>query len=123
MLLSNESLNHEYLPITGLAEFLSAAAKLILGPLSAAIRDDRVVSVQTISGTGANHLAALFLSRHYTWDGPSKIWLSNPTWGECYVDRSAKAHAGCVKRTITQFLRMSASSPLSILTMIPRLKD
>lgn len=66
----------------GLSEFTAAAAKLILGPLSPAIQDERVVSVQTISGTGANHLGALFLSRFYAWNGPSKIWLSNPTWGE-----------------------------------------
>lgn len=85
ILLSNESLDHEYLPITGLAEFTAAAAKLILGPSSAAIQENRVVSVQTISGTGANHLGALFLSRFYTWDGPKKIWLSNPTWGEFHV--------------------------------------
>jgi aspartate aminotransferase len=85
MLLSDESINHEYLPITGLVDFLSAAARLILGPSSSAIRDDRVVSVQTISGTGANHLGALFLSRFYSWDGPSKVYLSNPTWGEYAV--------------------------------------
>lgn len=80
ILLSNESLDHEYLPITGLAEFTSAAAKLILGPSSIALQEQRVVSVQTISGTGANHLGALFLSRFYKWDGIPKIWLSNPTW-------------------------------------------
>lgn len=80
ILLSDESLDHEYLPILGLSEFTAAAAKLILGPLSPAIQDERVVSVQTISGTGANHLGALFLSRFYAWNGPSKIWLSNPTW-------------------------------------------
>lgn len=38
-------------------------------------------SVQTISGTGANHLGALFLSRFYSWNGSKKIYLSNPTWG------------------------------------------
>lgn len=47
----------------------------------------RVASVQTISGTGANHLGGLFLERHYQpWKGKSvqekEVWLSNPTWGE-----------------------------------------
>ncbi|KAH8833850.1 putative aspartate aminotransferase, cytoplasmic, partial [Flagelloscypha sp. PMI_526] len=81
ILLSDESIDHEYLPITGLAEFTAAAAKLILGPQSPAIAEKRAVSVQTISGTGANHLGALFLSRFYNWgDQPKKVWLSNPTW-------------------------------------------
>jgi aspartate aminotransferase len=88
-LLSDENLDHEYLPIMGLPDFTAAAARLILGHSSAAIQDERVVSVQTISGTGANHLGALFLSRFYTWDGPSKVWLSKPTWGECHVASSA----------------------------------
>lgn len=38
------------------------------------------MSVQTISGTGANHLGALLLSRFYHWNGPARIYLSNPTW-------------------------------------------
>ena len=36
------NLNHEYLPIAGLAEFTSAAQKLILGPESPAIKEGRV---------------------------------------------------------------------------------
>ncbi|KAJ6547455.1 aspartate aminotransferase [Mycena capillaripes] len=81
ILLSDETLDHEYLPITGLPEFTSAAAKLILGAASPAIADGRVASVQTISGTGANHLGALFLSKFYQWGtAEKKVWLSNPTW-------------------------------------------
>lgn len=36
------NLNHEYLPIAGLADFTSAAQKLILGADSPAIREKRV---------------------------------------------------------------------------------
>ncbi|KIL69653.1 hypothetical protein M378DRAFT_184092 [Amanita muscaria Koide BX008] len=79
-LLSDESLDHEYLPITGLPQFTESAAKLILGPTSPAILEQRVASVQTISGTGANHLGALFLSRFYEWTDKPKVYLSNPTW-------------------------------------------
>lgn len=82
ILLNDETLDHEYLPITGLPEFTSAAAKLILGSDSAALKEGRAISVQTISGTGANHLGALFLSRFYNWNGPKKVYLSNPTWGD-----------------------------------------
>lgn len=36
------NLNHEYLPIAGLAEFTNAAQKLILGADSPAIKEKRV---------------------------------------------------------------------------------
>ncbi|KAH8920082.1 PLP-dependent transferase [Atractiella rhizophila] len=49
------------------------------------IKEDRVASVQTISGTGANHLGALFLARYYRPPGLPphggvKLYISNPTW-------------------------------------------
>ncbi|KAH9050729.1 aspartate aminotransferase [Lactarius hengduanensis] len=68
-----------YLPITGLSEFVTGAARLILGENSPAISEGRAVSVQTISGTGANHLGALFLSRYYHFNGDKAIYLSDPT--------------------------------------------
>lgn len=80
--MNDETLDHEYLPILGLPEYTAAAAKLILGADSAAIKEARAVSAQTISGTGANHLGALFLSRFYSWNGPPKVYISNPTWGD-----------------------------------------
>lgn len=80
ILINDPAVDHEYLPITGLPSFTSAAVSLILGVSSPAIKEDRVVSVQTISGTGANHLAALFLSRFYDWKGAKEIWVSDPTW-------------------------------------------
>lgn len=81
ILLNDPTLDHEYLPITGLPEFTSSAAKLILGADSPAIAEGRVSSVQTISGTGANHLGALFLSRFYPFGAvEKKVYLSDPTW-------------------------------------------
>ncbi|GAA98558.1 uncharacterized protein L969DRAFT_18133 [Mixia osmundae IAM 14324] len=80
---SDESLDHEYLPITGLPAFTSASAKLIFGKDSPALAQNRVAAVQTISGTGANHLAALFLANFFgPWKGKSEkvIYISNPTW-------------------------------------------
>jgi len=79
-LLNDPSVDHEYLPITGLPEFTSAAARLILGNDSISLRENRAVSVQTISGTGANHLGALFLSRFYEFNGEKRVYLSDPTW-------------------------------------------
>jgi aspartate aminotransferase len=75
---NDPNLNHEYLPIKGLAEYTTAAQKLIIGAQSPAIAENRVSTFQTISGTGAVHLGALFLSRFH----PTRptLYLSNPTW-------------------------------------------
>lgn len=54
--------------------------KLILGQDSPAIKENRYAGVQTISGTGANHTAALFLSLFY--NKSKKCYISNPTWGK-----------------------------------------
>ncbi|KAK4628969.1 Aspartate aminotransferase, cytoplasmic [Fulvia fulva] len=79
---SDPDLNHEYLPIAGLPDFTSASQKLILGKKSPAIQDKRAVSLQTISGTGAVHLGALFLSRFYNPKTPEAkaVYVSDPTW-------------------------------------------
>ncbi|OCB84252.1 aspartate aminotransferase [Sanghuangporus baumii] len=80
ILLKDTTLDHEYLPITGLPEFTSAAAQVLFSAGSAALKEGRISSVQTISGTGANHLAALFLAKFYQWNGPKQVFISNPTW-------------------------------------------
>ncbi|KAF2452731.1 pyridoxal phosphate-dependent transferase [Lineolata rhizophorae] len=82
LLHSSPDLNHEYLPIAGLAEFTSASQKLILGADSPAIASSRVASLQTISGTGAVHLGALFLSKFYhpAHNPNPSVYFSAPTW-------------------------------------------
>ncbi|KAI1822254.1 PLP-dependent transferase [Xylaria intraflava] len=79
ILRNDPNLDHEYAPIAGIASFTSKAAELILGNAgSPAIQEKRVTSVQTISGTGAVHLGALFLAKFYP--GTKKVYVSNPTW-------------------------------------------
>ncbi|CAO1603316.1 MAG: hypothetical protein LQ349_006083 [Xanthoria aureola] len=80
ILQKDPNLNHEYLPIAGLAEFTSAAQKLMLGAESPAIKEKRVASFQTISGTGAVHLGGLFLSKFYLRPNDQPIYFSSPTW-------------------------------------------
>ncbi|EEP77337.1 aspartate aminotransferase [Uncinocarpus reesii 1704] len=77
---NDPAVNHEYLPIAGLPELAPAAQKLILGADSAAIREKRVTTFQTISGTGAVHLGGLFLSKFYPANPKPAIYLSSPTW-------------------------------------------
>jgi aspartate aminotransferase, cytoplasmic len=77
--------NHEYLPISGLGTFMEKAQNLIFGTLDLVTRK-RIATVQTVSGTGANHLGARFLienlppSQNASHE-PRRIWIPNPTWG------------------------------------------
>lgn len=80
LLRQDPNLNHEYLPIAGLAEFTTASQKLILGQDSPALQDKRVTSLQTVSGTGAVHLGALFLSKFYKPNSQRTVYFSDPTW-------------------------------------------
>ena len=76
--LKKNELNKEYLPIRGDDKFAKFAKELLYGVDSAALREDRIGSVQSISGTGALRLAGEFLSK---WGGKPTVYLSNPTWG------------------------------------------
>lgn len=81
--------NHEYLPIGGLPQFTAAAARVILGQDSPAIASKRVVSTQTLSGTGALHVAGVFLRDNFKSNNAAEagaserplVYCSDPTWG------------------------------------------
>ncbi|TDG42873.1 hypothetical protein AWZ03_010693 [Drosophila navojoa] len=74
---TDETINHEYLPVTGLDTFTRAATELVLGADSIAIKEKRAFGVQTISGTGALRVAAEFLFRQLK---RNTVYYSNPTW-------------------------------------------
>jgi aspartate aminotransferase len=78
ILRNDPNLDHEYGPIPGVPQFTGKAAELILGADSPAIKEKRVTSLQSISGTGAVHMGALFLSKFYR--GNRTVYFSNPTW-------------------------------------------
>jgi aromatic-amino-acid transaminase len=66
-----------YLPIDGLPEYDRAVQVLVFGPESPAIRDQRVVTVQSLGGTGGLKVGADLLRRL----GPAaKVWISQPSW-------------------------------------------
>ncbi|KAJ5310782.1 uncharacterized protein N7443_003243 [Penicillium atrosanguineum] len=81
---------HEYLAIQGDADFLSLAADLVFGfgdyeGSSRQVAENmrqRVVSIQTVSGTGANRLGAELLARNIR---PGCVWIPNPTWANHYT--------------------------------------
>ncbi|KDE05205.1 aspartate aminotransferase, variant [Microbotryum lychnidis-dioicae p1A1 Lamole] len=93
----DETLDHEYLPIAGLPTFTQETSKLIFGADSAALKEGRVSTIQTISGTGANHTGAAFLERFYgPWKGKSQnekvVYVSNPTWAN---HKAILTNVGC----------------------------
>lgn len=79
-LLEDEDLGHEYLPIEGLALYREVSQKLVFGADAPAIKEGRVSSVQTLSGTGALHLGALFLSRFLRPSEAKKVYVSEPPY-------------------------------------------
>ncbi|KAM6487565.1 aspartate aminotransferase [Trichoderma sp. SZMC 28011] len=77
--LSKQSLGHDYEVTTGNPEFLHHAARLILGQDCSRLVSNHVASVQTISGTGANHLAVLLLAKCIV--PQPKVFIGTPSWG------------------------------------------
>ncbi|KAK4558886.1 hypothetical protein RGQ29_008230 [Quercus rubra] len=77
-LVNDRSRVKEYLPIVGLAEYNKLSAKLILGADSPAIQENRVTTVQCLSGTGSLRVGGEFLARHYH---QLTIYIPLPTWG------------------------------------------
>ncbi|KAL4908061.1 hypothetical protein BDW74DRAFT_148527 [Aspergillus multicolor] len=67
---------HEYSGIAGSPTFNTLAKELIFGPLTPALKGN-TASIQTVSGTGANHLAASFLARHLR---PARVFIPAQTW-------------------------------------------
>ncbi|KAL0330578.1 UNVERIFIED_CONTAM: Aspartate aminotransferase, chloroplastic [Sesamum radiatum] len=70
--------NKEYLPIEGLAAFNKVTAELLLGVQNDVIQQQRVATVQGLSGTGSLRLAAALIERYFP---GSKVLISSPTWG------------------------------------------
>ncbi|KAL9313426.1 hypothetical protein ACSQ67_018878 [Phaseolus vulgaris] len=77
-LINDLSRNKEYIPIVGLADFNKLSAKLIFGAESPAIQENRVTTVQCLSGTGSLRVGGEFLAKHYH---QRTIYLPTPTWG------------------------------------------
>lgn len=76
-ILKDESLNKEYLPIAGYPAFREASRKFLLGEDCAAIKENRVCTVQGLSGTGSLFLGAAFLAKCCH---DRRVFIPNVTW-------------------------------------------
>jgi len=66
-----------YLPIDGLAQFDQLAQQLKFGAEHPAVKEKRIVTVQSLGGTGALKIGADFLRRI---SPDAQVWISDPSW-------------------------------------------
>ena len=66
-----------YLPIDGIAAYNKAVQALVFGAGSAALKDNRVATVQALGGTGGLKLGADFLRRI---GQRTQVLISDPSW-------------------------------------------
>ncbi|GMH07047.1 hypothetical protein Nepgr_008887 [Nepenthes gracilis] len=78
MLMLERGENKEYLPIEGLAAFNKVTAELLFGVDNPVIKQQRVATVQSLSGTGSLRLAAALIERYFP---GAKVLISSPSWG------------------------------------------
>lgn len=69
---------HEYLPLLGLPAFRQASSKVIFGEDSTLLQGHKVATLQTVSGSGAVHIAAEFLKQFYS--ASTVVYVSDPSW-------------------------------------------
>jgi len=66
-----------YLPIDGLAAYDQAVQQLVFGANNSVVQEKRVVTVQTLGGTGGLKVGADFLRRL---SPAAEVWISDPSW-------------------------------------------
>lgn len=66
-----------YLPMVGLAAYRTAVQTLVFGVDHPAVLDGRIVTIQTLGGSGALRVGADFLKAYFP---DSTVWLSDPSW-------------------------------------------
>ena len=75
--LAESPLPRNYLPIDGIQAYDRAVQELIFGKDFPALREQRVVTVQTLGGTGALKVGGDLLRRINPGAG---LWISDPSW-------------------------------------------
>jgi len=75
--LAEAPLPRSYLPIDGIQAYDRAVQDLLFGADSDVLRDKRVVTAQTLGGTGGLKVGADFLRRLKP---DAQVWISDPSW-------------------------------------------
>lgn len=75
--LAETAMPRNYLPIDGLATYDRAVQETLFGAGSPAVKDGRIVTVQTLGGTGGLKVGGDFLRRV---NPDADIYISDPSW-------------------------------------------
>lgn len=72
---------NRYAPIEGVDSFNKSAMKLLYGENNPLIEQNRIICLQSLSGTGSLTIAAHFLIKYLK---DKKVYVSKPTWSNHY---------------------------------------
>jgi aromatic-amino-acid transaminase len=75
--MAETALPRNYLPIDGMPAYNKAVKEVIFGADSEAVKSNRIVTVQTLGGTGGLKIGADLAKRLYP---ESEAWISDPSW-------------------------------------------
>lgn len=75
--LAESPLPKNYLPIDGMPAYDRTVQQLVFGAENDAVRQGRIVTVQTLGGTGGLKVGADLLRRI---DPRAEVWISDPSW-------------------------------------------
>jgi aspartate aminotransferase len=67
--------DHEHLPLLGHPGLLASARRIVFDATPE--EEKTIASIQTIAGTGSNHLGALLMAKACR---PKAVWISDPSW-------------------------------------------
>ena len=69
---------HNYIPMSGLPAYCQSLQALVFGADNEAVLSGRIATIQSLGGTGALHLGAMFA---HLLLNLNQVVVSNPTWG------------------------------------------
>jgi aspartate aminotransferase len=95
-IVNDASLDKEYAPIEGVADFITGSRMVTFGFDAPEVKDPRIITCQTLSGTGALKVLADFIFKFRR----APIYLSNPTWAN---HNQIFANAGLETRSYTYY--------------------
>lgn len=75
--LSQKVTPRSYLPMEGDPAYRQAVQHLVFGKDHPAVQEKRIVTIQSLGGSGALKVGADFLHRYFP---QSECWISDPTW-------------------------------------------
>ena len=99
---------HGYIPMSGLPAYCAAIQKLVFGATNEAVLSGRIATIQSLGGTGALRLGAVFAHEYL---GLTKAVVSNPTWGNHITLLSTQASRSTATPTSTRRRTASTSKP------------